>query len=217
MNIKYHLERQAEVSGRQGPSCLCWQKCEPVCTQQPPFLEEQCKDSALLEVIRFLEEGVLPRENCCAHKLALQEYLFIIIYHTLYLLDSKLGHQKHMVVPCHLQSRIMEKLYHGPMLADFSGPRHFKALSEGADCMGGHFCGYPTVCSQLPWVWMVSGGGEVLCPLGSIPVSQPFQIIGVDVENRHVLVSRPLHKVANGLPPNRPEVRTCSEALSRWV
>ena len=74
-------------------------------------------------------------------------------------------------------------------------------------------CQFARSCPECA---IVSGGGKVLRPpLHPIPVSSPFQIIGVDVMdlpvttlgNKHVLViPRFLHKVADGLPPTRPKV-----------
>lgn len=70
--------------------------------------EEQRKDPMLVEVIRLLEDGVLPSDQDRARKLALQEHLFVISNHVLHHLDFKRDHHKRVVVPSHLRKRIMD-------------------------------------------------------------------------------------------------------------
>ena len=55
---------------------------DPISSQLTSFEEEQCKDSALVEVIHFLEEGVLPEDEALACKLALQEDLYYTLLST---------------------------------------------------------------------------------------------------------------------------------------
>ncbi len=54
--------------GEMSVDCLL--QSEPACTLPARFTEEQCKDPALREIFRFLEEGVLPEDATRARKLA---------------------------------------------------------------------------------------------------------------------------------------------------
>ena len=56
--------------------------------QSTLFEEEELRDAAHMEVIQFLEEGVLPHNECYTHKLGLQEQHFTTIDHTIYHMDS---------------------------------------------------------------------------------------------------------------------------------
>ena len=109
-------------------------QADPASTQLMSLEEEQRKDSSLVEVIRFLEEGVLPEDETRVRKLALQGDLYTIVGSTLYHLDAKRALQKQVVVPYHLRRRIMEKVHRGPMSAHFSGHRLFNT-GGGRACL----------------------------------------------------------------------------------
>ena len=108
--------------------------------------DEQRKDPGVMEVIRFLEDGVLPEDNNRARKLALQENLFVIIDRVLYHLDSMRDHHKQVVVPSHLQKS-----------GHFSGQRLFNTLRmrwwwKGMFGDAQQFVkGGPRVCSSIWW------------------------------------------------------------------
>ena len=103
---------------------------EPGPTRPRCFGEEQQKDPGLVEVFRFLEEGVVPVGEDRARKLALQENLYTIVNGILYHLDTKSDHLKQVVVPCHLRKQIMEKVHRGHMAAHLSGHRLFQTLQR---------------------------------------------------------------------------------------
>ena len=92
--------------------------------------EEQRKDPRLVEIFRFLEDGVLPDDHAQTCKLSLQQDLYAILDRTLYRLDPKQDHQKRAVVPSQLKKRIMEETHRGPMSAHFSGQRLFNTLGR---------------------------------------------------------------------------------------
>ena len=175
-------------------------KCDPISGTSASFEEDQRKDPAMVEIIRFLEEGVLPDDPDRARKLALQEHLFVIIDRVLYRLDSKQDHRKQVVVPRHLQEQIMEEAHRGPMSGHFSGQRLFNTLRRHW-WWGGMFGDAQRFVKGCPECAVTSGGGRVLRPpLHPIPVTRPFQILGVDVMdlpktlqgNKHVLVFQDL-------------------------
>lgn len=103
---------------------------DTVSTPQTSFEDEQRKDQEVMDVIKLLEERVLPEDQNRAHKLALQEHLFTIIDQVLYHLDSKQGHQKQAVVPRHLRKMVMEETHRGRMSGHFSGARLFNTLKR---------------------------------------------------------------------------------------
>ena len=74
------------------------------------FHEEQRKDSSIMEIIRFLEQGELPPEEKRAHKIPLQSSLFPLVDGILFFVDQKRNGQQRVVVPRHLQPKIMEEV-----------------------------------------------------------------------------------------------------------
>ena len=172
----------------------------PVELEPVSFAEEQRKDPRVLEVIRLLEAGELPPDERRARKLALQEHLFVVIDDVLYHLDPKQQHLKQAVVPEHMRGQIMEENHRGPMAGHFSGHRLFNTLSRHW-WWEGMYNDARKYVNGCPECTIVSGGGRVQRPpLHPIPVSRPFQIIGVDVMdlpktalgNKHVLVFQDL-------------------------
>ena len=158
--------------------------------------QEQRKDPALLEIIQFLESGVLPADEGRARKIALQSSLFSLVDDVLFFMNTKLDRQQRVVVPAHLKVKVMEETHRGPMGAHFSGNRLFNTLArhwwwEGMFADAVHYARNCPECAT------VSGGGRVLRPpLHPIPVNKPFQIVGVDIMelpkttqgNKYVLV-----------------------------
>ena len=61
--------------------------------------QEQRKDPALLEIIQFLESGVLPADEGRARKIALQSSLFSLVDDVLFFMNTKLDRQQRVVVP----------------------------------------------------------------------------------------------------------------------
>ena len=173
---------------------------EPAVIEPPSFAEEQRKDPRVLEVINLLESGELPVDEQCARKLALQENLYVIVEGVHYHLDPKQSGCKQAVVPQYLCEQVMEESHRGPMAGHFSGHMLFNTLSRQW-WWEGMFSDTRRYVKSCPECAIVSGGGRVQRPpLHPIPVSRPFQIIGVDVMdlpktaqgNKHVLVFQDL-------------------------
>ena len=144
------------------------------------FGEEQRKDPHIQEVISFLEEGKLPSDERRARKLALQESTFLLMDSVLYHLDPK-SCRRQVVVPEHLKQHIMEENHRGPMAAHFSGHRLFTMLSRSW-WWSGMYADAQEYVKSCPECAVVTGGGKVKRPpLHPIPVSRPFQIVGIDV------------------------------------
>ena len=172
----------------------------PVMMEPVSFAVEQRKDPRVLEVITLLENGELPADERRARKLALQEHLFVVIDRVLYHLDPKQKHRRQAVVPENMRVQIMEESHRGPMAGHFPGHQLFTTLSRHW-WWEGMYNDARKYVDGCPECTVVSGGGRVQRPpLHPIPVSRPFQIIGVDVMdlpkttlgNKHVLVFQDL-------------------------
>ena len=147
----------------------------------PDFATEQRRDQSINELIAFLQESKLPEDDACARKLAAQYSMFTIVDGVVYFIDHKSDMQRRAVVPQHLQRQIIQESHEGPLGGHFSGTRVFKMLVrhwwwEG---MYADVCQY---CKSCPVCATATGGSRPgRPPLSPIPVSRPFQIVGVDI------------------------------------
>ena len=149
----------------------------------PPvdFATEQKKDSNVREIFDFVKKGILPKDDCRARRLALQESLFTITGGTLYFLDPKRKHLKRVVVPRHLQKQILQETHSSAFGGHFSGQRLYNSLMR---CWWwkGMFNDAVDFAKACPECAVAVGTGRTLKPsLHPIPVSRPFQILGIDV------------------------------------
>lgn len=143
--------------------------------------QEQRKDPALLEIIQFLESGMLPSVEGQARKIALQSPLFVLLDDVLFFVNPKGNQPRRVVVPKHLRIKVMEESHRGPMGAHFSGNRLFNTLARHW-WWEGMFPEAVQYARNCPECATVSGGGRVTRPpLHPIPVNRPFQIVGVDI------------------------------------
>lgn len=123
----------------------------------------------------------LPKDEARARKLALQGTLFAIVDSIVYYVDPKSDHRKRAVVPRHLRLKIMQESHSGLFGGHLSGARVFKMLMrhwwwEG---MYAEVCQF---CRSCPDCATATGGSRPGKPsLSPIPVSRPFQIVGVDI------------------------------------
>ena len=160
------------------------------------FEEEQMKDPAVAEVITFLETEQLPREDKRARRIALQKSLFVREKGMLFYADPKQEHRLRVVVPSHLREQILSEHHSGPTGGHFAAKKMYGALVRR---WWWHGMYHDTVqfAGRCPQCAIVTGGSRHhRPPLHPIPVSRPFQIIGVDVMelpttdrgNRYMLV-----------------------------
>ena len=165
-------------------------------TQKDDFGVEQRKDKELKDMIQFLEGGSLPENREAAKKIAVQALSFTIIDGILYFVDSKHNHRKRCVMPHPLRSQIMEENHSSPMAGHFSGKKLYKSLVIHWWWQG-MYSDVITHCMSCPQCAIVNAAGRVnKPPLHPIPVSRPFEIVGVDIMdlpptksgNRHVAV-----------------------------
>ena len=94
-----------------------------------PLGTEQRRDSQLNEVILFIEKGELPKDDNRAHKLSLQESMFVIVDGVLYNMDLK-KQSKQVVVPQHLRKQLIDEYHRRKMAGHFSVDRVFKTMAS---------------------------------------------------------------------------------------
>ena len=168
----------------------------PVSVQGEDFATAQRKDPELVELITYLEQGELPADDQRARRIILQKPLFAIDNRILIFLDPKQDHRRRVVVPGHLRQQLLSEHHSSSMGGHFAAKKTYGALMRHWwwDGMYNDTQKYTKNCPQCA---VVTGGGRHhRPPLHPIPVSRPFQIVGVDVMelpktdrgNRYVLV-----------------------------
>ena len=157
---------------------------------------EQLKDPSVKEMMQFLIDGTLPDDPQRSRKVAAQAPSFTILDNILYYLDSTKKDRKRCVVPSHLRQQVMEEYHSGPLSGHFSGDKLYKTLVHHWWWQG-MYTDALNHCSSCPQCAIVNPSGRVnKPPLQPIPVSRPFQIVGVDIMdlpctksgNKHVVV-----------------------------
>ena len=156
-------------------------QAEPLVGTPTSFGEEQRKDPQLKDIIHFLTTNELPTDNKRARKIAMQQSIFTVVNDVLYYIDPKRDHQKRIAVPKQIREQILEEAHRGVMSGHFSGRRTFSALARHWwwESMYSDTLRYVENCPECT---ITSGMGKHHNPpLHPIPVSRPFQIIGMDL------------------------------------
>ena len=160
------------------------------------FGEEQQKDPQLKDIIQFLNTDELPSDVKQAKKIATQQSMFAVVDNVLNYVDSKQDHQRRIVVPKQLTEQVLEEAHRGFMSGHFSGSRTFSSLARHWwwESMYSDTLKYVENCPECT---ITTGMGKHYNPpLHPITVSQPLQIIGLDLMelpqtqkgNRYVIV-----------------------------
>ena len=127
---------------------------------------------------------------------AAQAPSFFLLHGILYFVDSKNKNRKRCVVPVQLRKQLMADNHSGPMAGHFSADKLYRTMAIYWWWQG-MYADIVNYCTSCPQCAIVNSSGKVnRPPLHPIPVSRPFQIIGVDVMdlplttagNRHVVV-----------------------------
>ena len=122
--------------------------------------------------------------------------LFALVEGVLYFVDPRRKHIKRAALPSHLVKPLLSSMHGGPFSGHFSGSRTYDTLvrSWWWPKMYVQTLDY---CQSCPQCCAVRGGTKMgKPPLHPIPVSKPFQILGIDIMdlpktgrgNKHVLV-----------------------------
>ena len=169
--------------------------------EESSFASEQRKDSSVREIIDFIRHGTLPADNDRARKIALQQSMFTTTDDgILHFIDSKHKNNTRVVVPRHLQQQMLRDTHSSAYGGHFSGQRLYTVLMAHW-WWEGMFNDARRFARACPECVIVTGGGRASRPpLHPIPVSKPFQILGIDVMdlpltdqgNKHVVVIQDL-------------------------
>jgi len=155
-------------------------KAEPTAYVPVNFRDEQLQDSRLYEIIHFMETDELPGDRARARKVATQQSLFVILDGILYYLDKR-SNRTRVAVPHHLKEKILMAEHRGVTGGHFSGKRTYSALAYRW-WWEGMYSDAIKYAENCPECTIVTGmGRHNKPPLHPIPVSRPFQIIGVDL------------------------------------
>ena len=159
------------------------------------FDQKQRKDPDLRMIIHYLEDGTLPDDDKLSKKIVHMSPQFTVLSGILYFIDAKQKNRSQVAVPAHLKEQILEENHGGAMAGHFSVSRLYNTLCRHWwwDSMYRDSQEHARNCAECA---IVSGTGRPQPPLRPIPVSHPFQILGVDVmelpqtskENRYVAV-----------------------------
>ena len=149
-----------------------------------------------MELITFLERGELPADDRRARRIVLQKPAFTMEHGMLIYIDAKQDHRRRVVVPDHLKQQILTEHHASLMGGHFTAKKTYGALVRHW-WWDGMYSDTQEFTRNCPQCTVVTGGGQHhRPPLHPIPVSRPFQIVGVDVMelprtergNRYVLV-----------------------------
>ena len=174
-----------------------------VLLQMPPssicnsdFATEQRRDPNLEQVINFLVAGNLPSEEKTARQIILQKSLFTIQHDILYYVDPRQAHTRRVAVPRHLREQLLQE-HHSSLTGGHFGVKKTYGALVRHWWWDGMYSDVSKFITNYPECAVVTGGGpHHRAPLHPIPVSRPFQIVGVDVlelpatdrGNKYVLV-----------------------------
>ena len=149
--------------------------------QSDVLASEQRKDTKVQAMIQYLTDGSLLEDEKQSRAVIRQASLFTLSGDgILYYLEPKESRRR-AVVPKTLRDDVMRSVHGGPFAGHFSGDRLYKTLVRSwywdgmyTDCAK-HRKGCPQCCI------VVGGGKRGNPPLQPIPVSRPFQILGIDI------------------------------------
>ena len=163
-----------------------------------PLLEqEQKKDHKICQMVEYLKSGVLPVDAVKLRAVVAQSSKFALLDGVLYFVDPK-NSKERVVIPSHLKEDVILSVHGGLFSGHFSGNRAWSVQDPSSIMVVGRdVYGLSQPLQGLPTVLYLRGGEKPSKPpLQPIPVSRPFQILGIDIMdfpltekgNRHVLV-----------------------------
>ena len=158
--------------------------------------EQQRRDTKLKVVIEYIEQDVLPSDEKLARKVVLERSRFSLMDGVLYFVDGARGGNLRIVVPDTVKEKLMEEAHAGSLAGHFAARSLYNTLSrmywwEGMYSDVHRFCRSCLTCASHGGT-----GRRHKAPLRPIPVSGPFDRVGVDIlempqterGNRYVIV-----------------------------
>ena len=164
------------------------------------FAVEQHKDPEVMEILEYVNRGRLPSDANRAQRLVSEGSVFVAVDDILYYVDPKRGDRKRAVVPTQLRKQILQNAHSSRFVGHFSGQRLYSSLLRHW-WWRGKFQDAVDFAKSCPACAVTTGTGrQNRPPLQPIPVSRPFQILGIDVMdlpttdqgNSHVVVVQDL-------------------------
>ena len=139
---------------------------------------EQLKDKELQPIILYLKDGTLPTDQNLASQMVAKASVYTLVDGILYYIGYV---SPRAVVPSSLKKSLIDEYHSGVMAGHFSGPRVYQEMSRKWwwHQMYQDILNAVKSCPQCATV--TGPGKKQLPPLQSIPVSHPFQIVGVDI------------------------------------
>ena len=145
------------------------------------FTVEQKKDSEVKQISEYIESGRVPEDIHRAHRLVSERSLFTVVDGILYFVDPKRRDRKRAVVPKQLRRRILEEAHSSRFTGHFSGQRLYASLLLHWWWRGMSQDAVDFARSCPEYAVAMGTGRRSKPPLQPIPVSRPFQILGIDV------------------------------------
>ena len=167
--------------------------------------ELQGQDSELGQVVRCVQEGVMPEDSKVRRCVLSEEGRFVVLDGILYYVDPARKDRTRLVVPRVLRQKLMEKTHSGGFAGHFAVKGLYEKLSRLYWWDGTYLEVYHFRKGCLTCATYRGGGRRTKAPLKSIPVGGPFERVGVD------LMELPLTTLGNRY------VMVFLDYLTKWV
>ena len=164
------------------------------------FAVEQSKDPEILVIIEYAENGTVPKDARRVRRLVSEGSVFVIVDGIAYYVDPKRENRRRAIVPQQLRKQILANAHSSRFAGHFSGRRLYDSLLRHW-WWRGMFQDATAFARSCPECAVATGSGwRIKPPLQPIPVSRPFQILGIDIMdlpltdrgNSHVVVVQDL-------------------------
>ena len=164
------------------------------------FAVEQRKDPEILDIIEYAENGTVPEDARRARRLVSEGSVFVIVDGIAFYVDPKRENRRRAIVPQQLRKQILANAHSSRFAGHFSGRKLYDSLLRHW-WWRGMFQDATAFARSCPECAVATGSGRrIKPPLQPIPVSRPFQILGIDVMdlpltdrgNSHVVVVQDL-------------------------
>ena len=142
---------------------------------------QQRDDPKLQAIIEYLDSGVLPADEKLAKRLVMECSRFTIQDGVLFYVDAARENSLRIAVPVNSQRKLLEEIHGGSLSGHFAPRSMYNILArqywwEGMYGDVHHYCHACLTCASHNGT-----GRRHRAPLQPIPVSGPFERVGVDI------------------------------------
>ena len=139
------------------------------------------KDGELTHLIDYLRSGQLPSDGVAAKQVVEQARRgYLIVDNVLYYEGADVPGRRRLVVPKHLQQKIIDEHHDSPFAGHFASKRTIKRLSQYFYWQGMSSDVYHKCFSCIQCASVQGQGHRGKPPLKSIEVGGPFECVGMD-------------------------------------